>query len=232
MQAFCQADRGCLLVYSAVPGAQHRHTVRRAGVCTHYVQFLCLPTSSNGPMLPSYRSRPCTSWTQELYDSCVYMHAATCSFWPCSMPINYMRSHLPLSMHHSVLAHEIAQWNHRYSEEKSGAKRIVRIMSASIRWSKLEIAMQTGTHLITRDSSGMTALALAAAAASPACVKLLLDLASKNKGTLDAIGPGSSPAIIILGQACAQHSSCPCFEQAALCCLCPMAALLPLHICT
>lgn len=44
-----------------------------------------------------------------------------------------------------------------------------------------------------KDSKGMTALVIAAAAASPACVKLLLDPASRRKHTLEAVGPDSFP---------------------------------------
>lgn len=52
--------------------------------------------------------------------------------------------------------------------------------------------MQAEEHLAIKDSRGMTALAIAAAAASPACVKLLLDCDTQSKHLLADVGSGSS----------------------------------------
>lgn len=82
-----------------------------------------------------------------------------------------------------------------------------------------------------RETQGMTALAIAAAAASPACVKLLLAPASRRKHPLDAVGPGSlheAAADVACRRRCSQRlcissqgvSAASCLPQSGVCLAC------------
>lgn len=76
-----------------------------------------------------------------------------------------------------------------------------------------------------RETRGMTALAIAAAAASPACVKLLLAPASRRKHPLDAVGPGSlheAAADVACRRRCSQRLCRLCCQQpGCFCCFLP-----------